>query len=306
MTVYLDAIWVLNFLLDFMLLMLTQLLAKVYVRKVRLCFGALVASLLVPISLYLPESFFTSVPGKLLYSMLIIVCAFRYTTIAGTIKLLLLFYFTSFSVGGALIAAHYLTQSPIGLSQAGIITFEKGFGDPVSWLFVIIGFPIAWYFTKARMDKHAIEKIRYDQMYPVTISIKEQLYSTTGYIDSGNQLVDPLTRKAVVICDETFLLQWFTKDEWEMLKTAHEQLDVTMLPKAWEKEIQLIPYQGVEGGGRFLFAIKPDYLVIYHDDKRITTNKVLIGIQFANLTKDQTYHCLLNPQIFSLTAVETA
>ncbi|MUK89526.1 sigma-E processing peptidase SpoIIGA [Ornithinibacillus sp. L9] len=306
MTIYLDVVWALNFFLDMMLLLLTQALARENVKKYRLFIGAFVASLLVPITLYFPDSFFTSLLGKLLYSVLIILSSFHFYSIYRTIKLLLLFYFTSFSVGGGLIAAHFLFQSPIGLTQGGFLTFDSGYGDPVSWIFVIIGFPIAWWFTKIRMDKHAVEKIRYDQLYPVTISLKNKSFSTTGYIDSGNQLVDPLTKRPVIICDESFLKQWFTEDEWKSLKEAYETLDIENIPKSWEKYMQIIPYHGVEGRSRFLFAIKPEQLIVYYDENKIITNKIVIGIQFGDLTKDHQYHCLLHPQIFKLSTVHSA
>ncbi|HLR41469.1 MAG TPA: sigma-E processing peptidase SpoIIGA [Virgibacillus sp.] len=306
MTIYLDAVWALNFFLDMMLLMLTQALARDSTRKIRIIIGAFVASLLVPVSLYFPDSFFTSVPGKFLYSITIIICAFRFLSVYHMLKLLALFYFTTFSIGGGLIAAHFVFQNPIGLSDNGLLTFTSGYGDPVSWLFVIIGFPLSWFFTKARMDRHAVEKIRYDQLCPVTIQIKQKSYLTTGYIDSANQLVDPATKRPVIICDEVFLKQWFTDEDWQMLKNAHEDLNLDNLPKDWEKQLHIVPYQGVEGKSNFLFAIRPDQLIIYYNDQKIVTNKVLIGIQFAALTKDQNYHCLLQPQIIKLATVHSA
>ncbi|WP_229683076.1 sigma-E processing peptidase SpoIIGA [Virgibacillus oceani] len=305
-TIYLDAVWVLNFLLDMMLLMLAQILAKDSTSKIRIMFGAFIASLLIPLTLYFPESFFTTVIGKLLYSIIIILCSFKFYSFYQSLKMLLLFYFTTFAIGGGLVGLHFLFQNPIGFSASGILTYNAGYGDPVSWLFVVIGFPVVWWFTKIRMDKHATEKIRYDQLYPVTIQINHQTNSTTGYIDSGNQLVDPLTKKPVIICDEQFLKKWFSEDEWGRLKTAHEELDFEKIPGDWEKRIQIVPYQGVEGRRTFMLAIKPDNLIIYYDSKKIVTRKILIGIQFADLTNDRRYHCLLHPQIIKLAAVETA
>src|SRR5690625_2951664 len=190
-----------------MLLMLTQALARDSTRKIRIIIGAFVASLLVPISLYFPDSFFTSVPGKFLCSVTLIICAFRFITVYRMLNLLALFYFTTFCIGGGLIAAHFVFQKPIVLSDNGLLTFTSGYGDPVSWFLVIIGFPLSWFFTKARMDRHAVEKIRYDQLCPVTIQIKQKSYLTTGYIDSANQLVDPATKRHVIINDKVLLKQ---------------------------------------------------------------------------------------------------
>jgi len=296
-TIYLDAVWLLNFFLDMMLLMLTQALAKDSTRKRRIIFGAFIASLLVPITIYYPDSPVDTLPGKLVYSVVIILCSFKIYSIYRMMKLLLLFYFITFSIGGGLIAIHFLFQNPVGLSDNGILTFNSGYGDPVSWLFVMIGFPLSWYFTKTRMDRHAIEKIRYDQLCEVIIKFQNISHSTTGYIDSGNQLTDPLTKKPVIICDEYFLKQWFTETDWKELKHVHDTLDFGELPHEWEKRIQIVPYQGVGGSRSFMLAVKPDDITIVYDEKEIVTSKVLVGIQFAELTKDQSYRCLLHPQI---------
>ncbi|WP_026906032.1 sigma-E processing peptidase SpoIIGA [Paucisalibacillus globulus] len=306
MTIYLDAVWLLNFFLDFMLLMLTQVLCREYTSKRRLIIGAFVASLIVPMTLYFPNSYISTVFGKILYSILIILATFRFISINRMLKQLILFYFVSFAIGGGLFAAHYFLQSPVALTTTGLISFSSGLGDPISWLFVVIGFPIAFWFTKNRMDKHAIEKIRYDQLHDVSISIKNKVYSTTGYIDSGNQLVDPFTKRPVIICDETFLKQWFEKDDWENLRQAYEEFDVERIPVSWENYIQIVPFHGVEGKSKFLFTIKPEKLTILYDNQQIIATKILIGIQFADLTIDKRYHCLLHPQIIKLATIHTA
>ncbi|WP_042144990.1 sigma-E processing peptidase SpoIIGA [Paucisalibacillus sp. EB02] len=306
MTIYLDAVWVLNFLLDFMLLMLTQALCRESTPKSRLILGAFFASLIVPMTLYFPNSYITTVFGKILYSILIILVTFRFITFNRMLKQLLLFYFVSFAIGGGLFAAHYLLQSPVALSAIGFLSFSSGYGDPISWVFVVIGFPIVFWFTKNRLDKHAIEKIRYDQLYEVSIRIKNKAFSTTGFIDSGNQLVDPLTKRPVIICDEIFLQQWFTKEEWQNLKQAYEEFNIEQIPNSWENYIQVVPFHGVEGKSKFLFTIRPEKLTILYHNQQIEATKVLIGIQFADLTKDKRYNCLLHPQIIKLATIHTA
>lgn len=305
-SIYLDAVWALNFFIDLMLLMLTGVISKVTISKRRLMAGAFIASLIVPLSIYYPDTILTSVIGKLGYSGLIIICAFGYTTIYRSLKLLMWFYFLSFATGGGLIGLHYMLQQPMGISGAGFLTVNQGYGDPVSWMFIMIGFPCVWLFTKKRMDKHAIEKIRYEQLYEVTLSMKNKSYMTDGYIDSGNQLVCPLTKKPVIIGDELFLKQWFTDQEWNELKEAQEHMSFEKIPTDWEGHIHIVPYQGVSGNSQFLLALRPEKLVIHYNNEDIVTDKVLVGIQFASLTKDHKYHCLLHPQIIKLSAVKTA
>src|SRR5690606_11732638 len=196
--------------------------------------------------------------GKILYSILIILVTFRFISFNRMIKQLLLFYFVSFAIGGGMFAAHYLLQSPVAITAAGFLSFSSGYGDSISWIFVLIGFPIVFWFTKNRLDKHAIEKIRDDQLYEVSITINNRTLTTTGFIDSGNQLVDPLTKRPVVICDEVFLQQWFTREDWQHLKRAYEEFNMEQIPKSLENYIQVVPFHGVEGKSNFLFAIRPE------------------------------------------------
>ncbi|MCG5103570.1 sigma-E processing peptidase SpoIIGA [Oceanobacillus alkalisoli] len=297
MAIYLDAVWLLNFLLDYMLLLLTDKLAKLHTSRYRLAFGALVASLIVPLSIYYPDSFFTSVIGKVIFSIFIMTSSFGYKTIYRLVKLLTLFYMMSFAIGGGLIALHFLIHQPITVSGNGFITYNRGFGDPLSWLFIVVCFPLVWIFTKQRMDKHVQEKIRYDATIPVTLKMNGVSHSTKSFIDSGNQLVDPFTKKPVIICDETFLAHWFDKEDWGKLKIAHEALDMDKIPDEWVDRLRIIPYQGVEGGNGFLFTIIPDEITIYYDKKEIYATNFLVGIQFGNLTGDGSYHCLLQPEL---------
>lgn len=277
--------------------MLTQYVAKDNTRFLRIVFGAFIASLLVPVTLYYPNTFFTTVIGKLLYSILIILCAFRVKAFAHFGKLILLFYFMSFAIGGGLIGLHFMLNNPVIMNPNGILSFHSGYGDPVSWLFILIGFPIIWIFTKRRMDKHIFEQIKYDQLYAVTIQIANIDYSTNGYVDSGNQLIDPLTKKPVIICDEPFLRQWFSDGDWYKVKVAYEQFDLNGLPDEWRGRFHIVPFYGVEGKNNLLFAIRPDQITIYDGEEKIVAKNVLIGIQFSTLTKDRRFNCLLQPQI---------
>lgn len=297
MAIYLDAVWLLNFLLDYMLLLITDKLAHLHTNRYRLAFGAFIASLIVPLTIYYPDAFFTTIIGKLLFSILIIFSSFGLKNSYQTIKLLFLFYLMSFSIGGGLMALHFFIQQPFTVSETGFITYQTGFGDPISWMFVVIGFPIVWLFTKQRMDKHVQDKVRYDAKFPVTVKINGESHSTNGFIDSGNQLIDPFTKKPVVICDEEFLIQWFDKKDWEQLKKASEEMDMDSIPEPWAENLRIIPYQGVEGGHGFIFTIVPEELIIFYEEKEIHTSTVLIGIQFGSLTRDGSYHCLLQPEL---------
>lgn len=306
MTIYLDAIWLLNFAVDLMLLMLTKSLLRMNTKFGRMLFGAFIASLFVPISIFYPTSFLTTVTGKLLFSMLIILCTFRIQSIIHFLSCLVTFYFVTFVIGGGLFALHFLFQDSPFIQSTGILQLHPGYGAPVSWLFVILCFPVIYWFTQFRMDKHVKDTLEYDQLCTVTIQMKKRRFQTTGFIDSGNQLIDPITSYPVIVCDEHFLKQWFNEEEWEQLAEAHASIAFDLLPKTWEKYLHVVPYQGVGGSRSFLIAMRPEKVLIDMPHQQLTTNKVLIGIQFASLSSDATYHCLLHPYVIKRAPVQPA
>ncbi len=52
-----------------------------------------------------------------------------------------------------------------GLVQSQSISY----GDPISWLFVILGFPVIYYFSKKRIESVEITNIHYDQIGRATV-----------------------------------------------------------------------------------------------------------------------------------------
>lgn len=302
MIIYFEAVFLLNILFNFLIILLVQLLTRHVTSRWRLLFGAFIATLIVPATIYYPNSFFTTVSGKIIFSIVIIISSFKIATSKQFIKLFFSFYFISFSLGGGLIAIHFLLNESFFMNSQGILTYETGFGGLINWLFVLLSFPLVWLFTKVRMDRHMVNQIRYNEIYPVSIEMKGKCFKTNGFIDSGNQLVDPITNTPVIICDEIFLQQFFEVKEWNKLKTASEQLNVDLIPMNWKNRTFVVPFKGVTGSDDILLTLKPDLLVIDYDEKKLKTKNVLIGIQFSRLTNDANFHCLLHPKIIKTAA----
>lgn len=307
MILYLDIIIILNLLFNLMILSLTKYLARVHTTIYRLLFGTMIATSLVPIVIYFPDSYFNSMLGKGIYSIFIVIAAFGIKSIFHIMKNICIFYFISFSIGGGLFGLHFLVQDTLGNKTNKFLLYVNNlYGDQMSLLIILIGFPIIWFFTKTRMDRHVKDKIKYDQMYNCIFTINEVSHQTVGYIDSGNHLVDPLSNRPVVICDETFLKNFFTDKDWELLCSSIINHDMEQIPTSIQKQISIVPYQGVGGNSDLLFTIRPDKLTVFYENEVIETNDVLIGIQLANLTADNSYHCLLHPQIIHLSTVRSA
>lgn len=294
LAVYLDIVFLINLICNAMILLLTAKLIKQRLSILRLFTSSLIASIIIPFIVFFPTSFINTIPVKLLYSVLIILFTFGWKNWFQLFKRLSMFYFISFVMGGGLLAIQFMTTADL------ILTNQINIG------FIVIGFPLVWFFTKSQMDNHVMDKIKYDQMYEVTIELNDKSFNTIGYIDSGNQLVDPLTNRPVIICDEVFLTQFFNEQEWEIIRGIVTQNNQTDLMNELTTRLYIIPYQAVGIASNYLYALKPQNVSITYENEVIETSQVFIGIQLVNLSNEAAYHCLLHPKIIHHAVSQTA
>src|SRR5690625_97701 len=242
LVVYLDIVVLISFYCNSMILLLTNRLIRAKTSWYRLLFGSFFATLLVPLTIFYPQSVFNTVLGKIGYSILIIMCTFGIGNVRHTMKRLFTFYFISIAMGGGLFGIHFFLNDTLEKHSALNSSFER-----VGLFIILLGFPLILFFIKTKMDSHIKEKINYDLLYPVAIEMNGHEGRTLGFIDSGNQLNDPITNKPVAICDEQFLQQFFSKREWTMLRTVLLKKNSMKIPNDFKHLISIVPYQGVSG-----------------------------------------------------------
>jgi stage II sporulation protein GA (sporulation sigma-E factor processing peptidase) len=304
LSIYLDAVWFLNLCFDGLLLMLTAVMLKRKLIFWRIAAGAFIGSLIV-LLMFTPFSEIVAHPiTKIIFSVCMVIIAFGFKRFRFFLQGLLCFYFSAFIVGGGLIGLHYFIKSNIFLSEFGLLTVSSGLGDPVSWLFVIIGFPVIWYFARNRVEDIELKKIQYDQIVEVTIEIEGNLLQLRGLVDSGNHLYDPISKTPVMVLDMKKADHMLPPSLIEAAKNL-DQLSFDQLE--WENRIRIIPYRGVGLSHQFLLALKPDKIMIHTGSESIQAKKALIALNTESLSSDDLYDCLLHPKMiaanrFSMTA----
>jgi stage II sporulation protein GA (sporulation sigma-E factor processing peptidase) len=200
-------------------------------------------------------------------------------------------------MGGGMLGVHYLFNVNWMKTQSN---FEMG--DPISWLFVVVGFPIAYYFSKQRMENIEVRNVHYDQLVDVTVSVGDVTLTTVGLIDSGNQLHDPITRAPVLIMDiksckgklpESFLTRINNPGTIGFENEGSQNC-------TWEHRMKIIPYRAVGSNEQFLIAIKPDKLTIKHDGENYLVSKGLVAFSTTTLSSENEYGCIVHPKMIVL------
>ncbi|WP_235715239.1 sigma-E processing peptidase SpoIIGA [Halalkalibacter wakoensis] len=297
MTLYIDVIWLLNLGIDYLLIALTALVLKRRFHHIRMILAALFASLIVFLMFSPVASLFNEPWVKFLYSAVIVLIAFGYKRWKYFIQGLLMFYFVAFMTGGGLFALHYFWQSEIQLLDGVAFVNSGYFGSGISWVFVLIGFPLVWYFSKHRFDTIEMKKIQYDQIVDVDITVAQYTFRTRGLIDSGNQLSDPITKKPVMIIEAKLLNPYFSEEVIQHVMHFHEHANDDGVETSLMERVSIIPYQVIGQSQPFITGLRPDKVRIYHQGEQFETKNVLLGLQDKELSPDGVFTCIIHPKL---------
>ncbi|TCS94620.1 sigma-E processing peptidase SpoIIGA [Hazenella coriacea] len=300
MVIYADLIFLLNGYIDFLLLWLTSGIRKQQTSIWRLIAAAIIGGLYSMLHLWPHFAVAYFLPIKILVSMIMIWVAFGWNHFRSYIRNLGVFYLVCFIAGGALIALHYVVS---GDSQvAGGIFFTQtanGWGSPVSWGMIIVGFPLVWAYT--RFSFRSLEERRRINQYlaPVKIQLQGDEIVCTGLIDTGNQLRDPITRAPVMMVEIQSLASQLPNELIEMIMKKDWENGWLGLSTEWMKRVRIIPYRPAGRDFEMLIAIKPDQVAIQHEDQWNKVEKILIGIDVGRISSDGTYQAIIHPSCVS-------
>lgn len=238
MKIYLDLVMILNFAIDFILLLTVSLILKRNVSITRIMLGAFIGGISI-LFLFFNMSSIILFIFKIIISVLMIIITFKYINLKYTLVNLLYLYMSSIILGGFL----YLLNIEFSYKQVGIIFINNGLS--INFIFLIIFSPVILYIY-IRQTKNL--RYNYSNYYNIEIINKNKKYKYTAYMDSGNVLVDSLTKKSVILIDKRKLL-----------------FNI--------KEFRLIPYMGVNGSN-MIKVVKIDKLLFNNKEY----NNVLLGI----------------------------
>lgn len=238
MKIYLDLIMILNFTLDFILLLSVSLILKRNIKLTRIMLGAFIGGISI-LLLFMNINSITLFLLKVLISIVMILATFGYRNIKYTLINLLYLYMSSIILGGFL----YLLNLEFSYKHVGMIFYNNGLS--INFIFLIIFSPIILYIY-IKQTKNL--RYNYSNYYNIEIFIKQKKYKYTAYMDTGNVLIDKLTNKKVILIDKRKIL-----------------FNI--------KEFRLIPYIGVDGSN-MIKIIKIDKLIF--DNKEYSD--VLLGI----------------------------
>ena len=227
MWVYLDLLMLLNFVVDFLLILGTNRLSGYALGSKRGGAAALLGSLYAGACL-LPGFGFLANPIWRMVS-LGLMSAVAFGVSKGGFRRGVLFVLLSMALGGVASCMNRGGFWTVLLSAAGVCAL------------CLLGFR-----GKAPSQRHVA----------VTIGYGGKSVDLTALVDTGNTLRDPVTGRAVIVADETVA--------WKLLAMTPQQLShpVETMASANMPRLRLIPYSAVGSTAGLLLGIRPDRLLV--------------------------------------------
>lgn len=297
--VYVDVVLLINFIMDFFILWAAGKMTALQVRRFRLVIGALIGAVY-SLVIFLPQaSMLTLMIFKIIWSILMILAAFAPLTVKKLFKCFIYMYIISFAMGGAAFASQYFMAQTTDVIQvingAGIIynNFQYSMLAPALIMAVILGTGGIKYIRKNVEIKNYV--------YQIYIYYKEQKIELKALMDTGNQLVDPLTNKPVIVVEAEALKEILPKEILNTLNNEEETIIPDLSAKLdleWSSRLRLIPFNSVGKRYGVMLGFRPDALEIIDKNLSIDGNQVVLGLLHRALTSEGKYQALLNPGIF--------
>ena len=181
-------------------------------------------------------------------------------------------------------------------------TFAKELeGVPAQW-WVPAGCAAAFCFLKGvgkRIKKEAV-KIK-ECIYEVEIRRKDRAVCLRGLYDSGNLLVSQWTGKGICVLSFENAAELFDEKEREMLSFLMAQKDFPwkiMTENLWSG-IYRITYSSVGKEEGWMPGIAADHIIVIKDGEVLADTKGLMGITDRQIFHDQRFAVLLPADIFA-------
>lgn len=274
--VYLDVLFGINFLMDYLLLLVCGRFLKLPLKQWRLCVGALAGGLY-SVGIFFTEiTWVSSLFFKIAVSGVLVFLAYGKCKWPEFIKRILLFYASALLLAGLIFAVFCVTNigSKLGaFVKNGAFYFQLPLH--VFFLSAAAAYPVLMAFT--RLIRHKSER----QMFPVKISYRQQEIELVGFLDTGNRLTDPFSGKPVLIA------------QWESVKQLFDvEFSLEQIPEiAIEHKMRLVPYHVVGAPDSMLFAFLADTVWI---GQKTVVEKTPVALTGSKLSPHGEYQVLLH------------
>lgn len=298
--IYIDIVFLENIVINYLILLVTAKFSKNRSSSIRLFLGSSVGAAYVVLMLLLPDmKIYTTVLAKVLLSITIVAVAFHSEKIAAFLKILAVFYASTFIFAGAGFALLYFNQSG-QVIRNGVIISTIPLLD-TKWTQIFLAIALAGIVIRVLWDIIQHRFIKEKMLVQLLISFDSREIVLFALVDTGNSLHDPLTNMPVVVVEYS-VLKVILPEEIRSIFEGEIENDLNKMTTAishssWFSRFRLIPFTSLGKENGMLIGFRPDFIEIDRDNEKKDFNEVIVGIYNKALSKNEKYRALLGPEL---------
>ncbi|ABI68154.1 sigma-E processing peptidase SpoIIGA [Syntrophomonas wolfei] len=284
--VYADLSFAINFIMDFCILWATARLTGSQVVYKRIVFASFLGGIYALAYLIPGMEYWFSLFFKILFSCLMIIIALYPQNWAEFRKAFLYFYAINFIVAGASMAISYL-----------LIDKQSGANLWYLWLpgGILTALAIGIFGQKYLLRQVLPALLRFD----VELRFNNYHCQGKGFLDTGNNLRDPITNRPVIVAEYQFLKSCLPEDLREVLEIKQDEN--TMLDAlggcSWANRLRLIPFSSIGKKNGILLGVRADEIVVNNGSKDVFHQNMVVGIYREKLSSQGEYQFLIPAEI---------
>jgi|GEM_PF-424142 len=300
--VYVDVVWLVNLIMDTVLLATTGYVTKRPLRWKRLLLGGLIGASYALLLFIPPLAALTTWPGKAVVSLVMVWVGLPCASWRDLLRASVLFYFVSFVFAGAAIAMHYAIPGTTVGDGTVIAGNQFAFVQSMGGLALVVAVPAAAMSLGYFWRRVRTVKTQANSLYSVQVTVGENVVSFTGLMDTGNQLRDPLSGKAVCLLDSNLWLQLIPADLRESVESSGDVFsalaDWAGSPKG--PRFAVIPFRGAGAVAGTVIGLLPDRVALSRNGQtQVLEKPCFFALHQGRLAQDGSFQAILHTEIIS-------
>lgn len=299
MVIYFDVVLLINFLMNFLILVFVAIVLKLKVNIAKLLAGAIIGCLFL-ISIIKPDLvILETLSFKLILSAAMILASFRPCGLKDFIKILGFFYLVSFMVGGGAFALFYFYNLSYPNSSNTLLINNIS----VPWWILLISssilllfFKYLWPLLYRMLSKDIL-------LVPMKVEFDDRGLEITALIDTGNDLRDPVSNYPVIIVEFNAIRSLFSSELQAVFMNEPDvdfkEIGELISKSKWAKRFRIIPFESIGKSRGLMLGFKPDMISVNFDNKILEIKNAVLGIYQRALSPDGSYRALLNRDVLN-------
>ena len=261
-TVYLDVLFLTNFLSNLFLLEVTEKLVRTGLRRWRRLVSALLGSMYACLSFFPALSFLQGAVLRILTALVMLCIAFRFCTLRRFLRCTTVFFCATLLSGGACYALFFMT--PLGIKTGAVLKSGVFYWlVPVYVLLGGFGAVYALLYAFEHMLAFCIQRRR--ALHRLEFEIGQEHYCIPALLDTGNALFDTVRGLPVIIAEA-------------------DSIHTDTAP------LRRIPYRTLTGETKLLPILRPAHISIDGGEVR-----AMLALTSVQLSYENQFRALLHP-----------